>query len=129
MPNTTDSRKAGLKLTPEEQARIEAAGRKVGTAAEFLGLTPEEESEAEALHQLDMARARVGALIANVRKRSKPRLTQARLAERIRTTQSRVAAIEAVDKEVSLVQMVKTALAAGADMKQIGAALGGAVTG
>ena len=129
MPNTTDSRKAGLKLTPEEQARIEAAGRKVGTAAEFLGLTPEEESEAEALHQLDMARARVGALIANVRKRSKPRLTQARLAERIRTTQSRVAAIEAVDKDVSPDQMVKTGLAAGADMKQIGAALGGAVTG
>jgi transcriptional regulator with XRE-family HTH domain len=113
-------------MDPEKQARLEAGGWKIGTVAEFLGLTADEDAEVEARVSLDLARARVATLITTARKRhSNPRVTQKRLAALINSSQSRVAKIEAADPSVSLDLIVKAAVAAGADLRQIGEAIQG----
>ena len=75
-----------------KRERLEAKGWKVGTVAEFLGLTPEE----SALIEIKLALAR------RLRKRRQKRMTQAQLAEKIQSSQSRVAKAETGDSSVSL---------------------------
>lgn len=89
---------------------LRAAGWKAGSAAEFLGL-----SEAEAaLVELKLA------LVAAVRAaRQKRGLSQIDLAQRLRSSQSRVAKIEAGDASVSLDLIVRALLAAGASRKDV----------
>ena len=79
-------------------------GWQVGTVADFLGLTPEESAYIE----LKLA------LSANLRKwREEKKLTQVELAERIQSSQSRVAKMEAGDPSVSLDLLVRTLFALG----------------
>jgi len=83
---------------------LEAAGWKVGDAGDFLGLTEEEQ-------QIIEFRLMVGRGVRRLRERR--HLTQQRSAERIGSSQSRVAKIEAASSEVSLDLMLRGFFAAG----------------
>jgi predicted transcriptional regulator len=91
--------------------RLIAKGWTAGSAYEFLGLT---EAEA-ALVELKLALAE-----ALRRTRTARGVSQVALAERMRSSQSRVAKIEAGDPSVSLDLVVKALLAVGATRRDIG---------
>lgn len=99
-----------------KQKRLEAAGWKVGTVQDFLDLSPE-----EAL--LIDIRARLALVLSERRKAQS--LTQAELARRIRSSQSRVAKMEAADGSVSLDLLVRSLLALGTTRKELAAAIAG----
>ncbi|MBC7910726.1 MAG: helix-turn-helix transcriptional regulator [Pyrinomonadaceae bacterium] len=98
-----------------KRERLEACGWKVGTVAEFLNLTPEE----SALIEIKMALSR------RLRERREKRMTQAQLAEKIQSSQSRVAKAETGHSSVSLELLVRAMLATGASPKEIGQAIAG----
>ena len=90
--------------------RLEAAGWRVGTAREFLGLTQEE----AAFVEMKLA------LAESVRRRRQARrLTQTQLAKRLGSSQSRVAKIEAADPSVSIDLLVRSLLAMGASRAEV----------
>lgn len=89
---------------------LERAGWKVGTVAEFLNLSREE----EALIELKLG------LVDGIRAlRAKQGMTQTELAQRLGSSQSRVAKIETGDRTVSLDLLMRTLLTLGATKKQI----------
>jgi DNA-binding XRE family transcriptional regulator len=93
-----------------KKRRLTARGWKVGTAKEFLGLTPEEES------YIDL-RLR---LAEGLRKRRiRRRLTQAALAKAVRSSQSRVAKMEAGDPTVTLDLLIRSLLVLGASRSDL----------
>ena len=97
-------------MKASKQRRLRAAGWKSGSAAEFLGLS---ETEA-ALVELKLA------LVAAVRRtREKRGMSQIDLAQRMRSSQSRVAKIEAGDASVSLDLIVRALITAGASRKDV----------
>lgn len=83
---------------------LEAAGWKVGDAADFLGMSHEE-------RQLLDARVKLAMAIRQQRLAS--RLSQKQLGARLKTTQPRVAKIERAASDVSLDQLVRAFTAAG----------------
>jgi predicted XRE-type DNA-binding protein len=92
-------------MDKEKKARLEAHGWKVGSAEEFLGLTPEEAAYIELRLKLSDA----------VREyRKKKQLTQVQLAALLQSSQSRVAKAEAADESVSLDLLIRTLLVLGA---------------
>lgn len=94
-----------------KKVRLQRAGWVIGDAAEFLGLTPEEARFVE----MKLALAR------GVREyREKLGLTQATLAERLGSSQSRVAKMEAGHRSVTLDLMMRSLLAMGATPGDIG---------
>ena len=90
--------------------RLETAGFAIGTAAEFLGMSAEESALVE------MRLALSGELRT---RRTNSGLTQAALARRLGSSQSRVAKMEAGDPSVSLDLLVRGLLAVGATPKDI----------
>ncbi len=95
--------------------RLEAAGWRVGTAQEFLGLTQEE----AAFVEMKLA------LAESVRRRRQARrLTQTQLAKRLGSSQSRVAKIEAADPSVSIDLLVRSLLAMGASRAEVARIIG-----
>jgi len=96
--------------------RLAAAGWRVGSASQFLGLT---EPEA-ALVELKL-------VLADALRRSRAArgLSQTELAERMRSSQSRVAKIEAGDPCVSLDLIIRALIAAGVTTRDIGRELAG----
>lgn len=79
--------------------KLEAAGWKVGDASDFLDLTPEEAEYIE----LKLA------LAAGLRDRRQSRdMTQAEVARRLGSSQSRVAKMEAADSSVSVDLMLRS---------------------
>ena len=97
-----------------KKKRLERAGWAVGSAAEFLELSAEE----AALVEMRLA------LSASVReRRQRARLTQTALAERLGSSQSRVAKMEAADASVSLDLLVRALLSLGATRKDVASAL------
>jgi DNA-binding XRE family transcriptional regulator len=100
-------------MRAQTKKKLEAAGFRVGDTAEFLGLSKVE----EALVDFKLALADT---LRTVRERQ--RMTQAQLAKRIRSSQSRVAKMEAGDASVSLDLLLKTLLAAGAKRSELGKA-------
>jgi ribosome-binding protein aMBF1 (putative translation factor) len=97
-----------------KRRRLEQSGWRVGSAEDFLGLSKEE----QALVEIKLALAD-----AVKTQREKHRLSQSALAARIRSSQSRVAKIEAGDPSVSLDLLVRAVLAAGATKKDLAKAL------
>jgi DNA-binding XRE family transcriptional regulator len=97
-------------MKPERKRRLEAAGFKVGSTDEFLGLTAEE----SALVSLRLS------LADEVRRR---RLllhySQAELARRIGSSQSRIAKLEAAESDVSLDLLFRALFATGAKMRDV----------
>lgn len=94
-----------------KQARLRKKGWKVGSAAEFLGLTEDESA------YIDM-KLSLGEKLKE-RRRSKG-LTQAELARTIESSQSRVAKMEAGDPTVSIDLLVKSLLALGVSKREVG---------
>ena len=98
----------------KKRKRLEAAGFVVGTAAEFLELPPAEAA------LVDMRLALSAALR---ERRASAGLTQAALARRVGSSQSRAAKMEAGDPSVSLDLLVRALLAAGASRREVGQAV------
>ena len=97
-----------------KRTRLEARGWRVGSAKEFLELSPEEAALVETRVALSHAlRAR----------RLAQGLTQAELARRLKSSQSRVAKMEAGDRTVSVDLLVKALFSLGAKPRDVGRAL------
>lgn len=97
-------------MQEDKKAKLEAAGWKVGTVDQFLDLSPEESEYIE-------LRLRLGDAVKQLRQ--KAQLTQVQLAERMGSSQSRVAKAEASDDSVSLDLLVRSLLALGASKKDL----------
>lgn len=99
-----------------KKKKLEGHGWVVGDASDFLALT---ETEAR-LVEMKLS------LSARLRKtRERRKLTQTELAQRMGSSQSRVAKMEAGDPSVSLDLLVLGLLAAGATMRDIASAVVG----
>ena len=97
-----------------KRKKLEAKGWKVGSAGEFLDLSPEEFSYVE----LKLA------LSTSLReRRTKEKLSQVELAKIVKTSQSRVAKMEAGDPSVSIDLLIKSLLALGASPKDLAKAI------
>ena len=103
-------------MDTRKRKRLEATGWRVGSADEFLELTPEE----SALLDLKFS---LSTLVRSTRKRA--RLSQEALADRLHSSQSRIAKLEAGDASVSLDLIVKAAFAAGARKADLAQAIFG----
>jgi DNA-binding XRE family transcriptional regulator len=97
-----------------KKARLEKAGWKSGTAAQFLHLTPQEELYIELKASLCQQLKR---------QRQKSRMTQEELARRVKSSQSRVAKMERCDPSVSIDLLIKALLALGTTRRQIARAI------
>ena len=97
-------------MRASKQKKLEAQGWKVGSASDFLELTPEEEAYIE----LKLA------LCSSLKKiRTKKHLSQTDVAKMIKSSQSRVAKMEAGDPSVSLDLVIKSLLSVGATNKDL----------
>ncbi|MBI5854100.1 MAG: helix-turn-helix transcriptional regulator [Nitrospirae bacterium] len=98
-----------------KQKRLEAKGWRVGTASTFLGLSPEEAALVEMKVNLGQA----------LRARREARgLSQLALAKRLRSSQSRVAKMEAADRTVSIDLLLRGLVMLGARPRDIARVLG-----
>jgi DNA-binding XRE family transcriptional regulator len=98
-----------------KQKKLEAAGWKVGSAAEFLELSEAEEM----LVNMKVALAkRVKAM------RQEKKITQQQLAKLIGSSQSRVAKLETADRSVSMELLIRALSSMGATRSQIGTVVG-----
>lgn len=97
-------------MQEEKKAKLEAAGWKVGSVEDFLGLTPEESAYIE-------LRLRLGDAVKQRRKER--HLTQSQLASLMGSSQSRVAKAEAADTSVSLDLLIRSLLALGASNQDL----------
>lgn len=97
-----------------KRQRLEAAGWRVGDAADFLELSAEETAF------IDMKLSLIKCL---KQLRLSQNLSQESLAKKIKSSQSRVAKIEAGDPSVSLDLMVRTMLALGATREDVALAI------
>ena len=97
-------------MEKRKRQRLEVGGWRVGSTADFLGLSDEEAALVEV--KLGLASA--------VRKhRSWRRMTQAQLGRLLGSSQSRVAKMEAADPSVSIDLMVRSLLRTGASRKDV----------
>lgn len=101
-----------------KREHLEAKGWTVGTVADFLELTPEE----LALIEIKLALSR------RLRQRRQERMTQAELAEKLHSSQPRIAKAEGGDGSVSMELLVRAMLATGATPNDIAQAIAGAAT-
>lgn len=97
-------------MKASKRKRLEAKGWRLTSAEEFLGLSREEVAIVE------MKLALADAVKAQ---REKSQLSQNDLAARMKSSQSRVAKIEAGDPSVSLDLLVRAVLSAGATKKEV----------
>ena len=97
-------------MRESKRKRLTAKGWKIGSTTDFLGLSPEEEAYVELkLRLADGLR----------RRRLKSRLTQEALAKAVRSSQSRVAKMEAGDPTVTLDLLVRSLLALGVTRREV----------
>ena len=90
--------------------KLEDKGWKVGTVSDFLELSPEE----AILVEIKLA------LSQSLKERRQSLMTQSDLAERIHSSQPRVANAENGDASVSIELLIRAILATGASTKDIG---------
>jgi len=90
---------------------LEKNGWKVGTVSDFLGLSHEEEAYIEMKLTLSNYFQEL---------RKKKHLTQVQVAEKIKSSQSRVAKIERAESSVSIDLIVRSIIALGSSNKEIG---------
>ena len=98
----------------QKRARIEAAGWKVGSVSDFLGLTEEERNYIE-------LKLVLSDLLTT--SRAEAELTQMDLAKRMKSSQSRVAKMESGDPTVSIDLLVKALFQAGVTSERLGAVI------
>jgi len=101
-------------MEKKKQRRLEAQGWRIGSAAEFLGLSAEEAVLVEMKLALSQAlKAR----------RTASHVSQVTLAKRLGSSQSRVAKMEAGDGSVSTDLLLKALLVLGATPREVAKAL------
>ena len=98
-------------MREEKKRKLEAKGWRVGSAADFLGLSPSEEAYIEI--RLALARALR-------RQRVQKGITKEDLARTVASSQSRIAKMEAGDTSVSLDLLIRTLLALGTSKQSLG---------
>lgn len=99
-------------MRESKRKKLDSKGWKVGSAKDFLGLCPEEEAYIEL--RLKLADGLKSS-------RSSKGVTQVQLAQSLRSSQSRVAKMEAGDPTVSLDLLVKSLLALGTSNRELAA--------
>jgi DNA-binding XRE family transcriptional regulator len=97
-----------------KRKKLEAKGWKVGSVEDFLDLTPEELAYIELKLSLSNSLKE---------RRAKKKLSQVEVAKIVKTSQSRVAKMEAGDPSVSIDLLVKSLLALGASPKEVAKAI------
>jgi len=98
-----------------KRARLERSGWKVGTVRDLLGLSKAE----EALVELKLILSR------GLReRRARRRLTQAQLARLLKSSQSRIAKMEAGDPSVSIDLLIRSLLAMGTTQRELAQVIG-----
>lgn len=97
-------------MRESKRRRLEAKGWRTGDAKDFLGLTEQEATYIE-LHS-KLARGLKA-------RRMERHLTQTELAKAVRSSQSRIAKMEAGDPSVSLDLLVKSLLALGTSAREL----------
>ncbi len=101
-------------MNAAKRKRLEAAGFRVGSAEDFLGLDAEE----VAIVEMKIALAdKIKTL------RQSKNMTQTELAHRLKSSQSRIAKIEAGDASVSIDLLIRAVLAVGASKKEVAKAI------
>lgn len=97
-------------MKESKRKKLEERGWKIGNIDEFLKLTPEESAfiEIKSMLSKDLQQRRL-----------KTKMTQTELAKLIKSSQSRVAKIEAGDPSVSLDLLVRSLIALGGSAKSI----------
>ncbi len=103
-------------MDPLKRQKIEAAGGRVVTVAEFLDLSPEE---------MEIIEIRLSLSKSLKKLRQQEQLSQQKLAENINSSQSRVAKMEASDPSVSIDLLIKSLLSLGATREDIAMAISG----
>jgi predicted XRE-type DNA-binding protein len=103
-------------MDPIKRQKIEAAGGKIVTVAEFLDLSPEE---------MEMIEIRLSLSKSLKKFRQQEQLSQQKLAENINSSQSRVAKMEAASPSVSIDLLIKSLLSLGATREDIATAISG----
>lgn len=93
-----------------KRKKLEASGWKIGSAEEFLELTPEESA------YIDMKLALSSSL---KERRRQSNLSQVELARMVKSSQSRIAKMESGDPSVSMDLLLKSLLALGASPKDV----------
>jgi len=97
-------------MREDKKKRLEARGWRVGTVTEFLDLSAEEEEYIELkLRLADGLR----------RRRSDKQLTQAEAAKLLKSSQSRIAKMEAGDRSVSLDLLIRSLLSLGVSRAEL----------
>jgi ribosome-binding protein aMBF1 (putative translation factor) len=99
-----------MAMNKAKRRKLEAAGYKVGSAADFLGLSDEEE---------EFVRFRLALAHGVVAERKKAGITQVELAKRIGSSQSRIAKLESADPSVSTDLALRALFALGATRKGV----------
>ena len=103
-------------MEKNKRDKLKEKGYRIGSAADFLKLTPEEEAYIDIrLDISNMVKAQ----------RAKKGWTQEQLARSIGSSQSRIAKLEAGDPGISMDLMIKAVLRLGTSKKQIGKLLEG----
>lgn len=102
-------------MNATKQKKLEQAGWSVGSASEFLQLNRED----EVIIEMKLALA---SRLKELRKEQA--ITQKEFANRIGSSQSRIAKMEAADESVSMELLVRSLVALGSSPKQIGKVLG-----
>lgn len=97
-----------------KRARLEAHGWQVGSAAEFLELTSEEAAFVETKLALSQSLRE---------RRAAQKVSQAELAKRLKSSQSRVAKMEAADATVSVDLLLRALFALGAKPRDVALAI------
>ena len=97
-------------MNQSKRKRLESKGWKVGSVQDFLGLSNEEAAYIE----LKLALAK------NLQKRRRTlKITQTDLAKRLRSSQSRIAKMEAGDPSVSVDLLIRSLLALGVSKQSL----------
>ena len=103
-------------MEKNKRDKLKEKGYRIGSAADFLKLTPDEEAYIDIrLDISNMVKAQ----------RAKKGWTQEQLARSIGSSQSRIAKLEAGDPGISMDLMIKALLRLGTSKKQIGKLLEG----
>ena len=101
-------------MQSSKRKKLQAKGWKIGSADEFLNLSPEETAYIEVKLSLSSSLKK---------QRSRENLSQVEVAKIIKTSQSRVAKMEAGDPSVSIDLLVKSLLALGISRKNLAKAI------
>ncbi len=101
-------------MDKRKKTKLEKAGWKVGTASDFLELSPEDAMYVELKVSLSQYLKKL---------RTQNHLTQGELAKRIKSSQSRIAKMESGDPSVSIDLLIRSLFALGSTQRDIVKAL------